>query len=147
MLPALYGVPVAFFLFANMFLAHSNLDEHSTGLVTAYYYAPFIMAAGIGFFPLTLIESGMVLFLLSFGAAIIGVVDVTHGSFFSSISHFWLLVLVGIVGTFSAMSQLQFHVQTIEKSTRDALTGLTTRGTGAEILGSQIQIARRKCAP
>jgi diguanylate cyclase (GGDEF)-like protein len=112
-----------------------------------YYYAPFIMAAGIGFFPLTLMESGIILTQLLLVAAITGLADTAHASFFSSIAHVWLLFLVGIVGAFSAMSQLQFHAQTIEKSARDILTGLITRGVGTEILGSQIQMARRKRVP
>jgi hypothetical protein len=42
-LMALYGVPNAFFLFANLLLAHFNLDERSSGLAATYLRIPVMM--------------------------------------------------------------------------------------------------------
>jgi diguanylate cyclase (GGDEF)-like protein len=146
-LAVLYAVPIAFFLFANLLIGQDGILENSIGIATVYYYSPFIMAAAIALFPLTIIESGLLLLQLLLGTAIIKLASTALANLFPPISTLWELILIGAVGSLSAISQLHFYIATVEQATRDPLTGLVTRGVGTELLHSHIETARRKSAP
>ncbi len=142
----LIAVPLAFFLCGMMILTEA--DHHGIYAVsTAYFYLPFIIAAGLAIFPLTLLEA-----VLPAGLAFVVMVLAAQlwphflaGQ--SAGATLWRLFLITGIGTLAGMSQLRFLLRLTEQVTRDGLTNLLVRGTGEEILENQFAYAMRQDLP
>jgi diguanylate cyclase (GGDEF)-like protein len=131
-----------FYVFAIVVLDRSGTSISSFAMTT-YVFLPFVVAAGMGIFPLTLTEalsmSGTSLLCMS------TLVMMSTGAFAQAfgLGALWLLVLIATIAAFSGISQLRFLIELVEQSSRDALTGAYTRSFGEEFLAAQFHIAKR----
>jgi diguanylate cyclase (GGDEF)-like protein len=139
-------IPLAFFLYTNDVLSVSGYHG-ALAVSTAYFYLPFIVAAGLSMFPLTLLEALLPAGLVVGAMAI--AVDVwpqfLPGQ--SPAATLWRLFLIAGIAMLAGMSQLRFLLRLTDQATRDGLTGLLVRGTGEEILENQFAYAQRQKLP
>jgi diguanylate cyclase (GGDEF)-like protein len=146
-LAALFGLCIAFLLAANTLFWHFKPDQHSLFATTMYFYAPFLMAAGLGIFPLALAES------TGIGAAILVTMSVAlilrpeEMGALSAMATLSRLFLIAAIGSLAAMSQLRFLSQLTERSTRDALTHAFTRSAGEQLIALHYASAQRGGMP
>lgn len=142
----LFLVPVAFFLYSNGVLS-DTADEASLATGTAYYYLPFIIAAGLSLFPLTAAESGVVgaSVIIAMAAAIAIWPNSLSGQ--SALMTLWRLTLIVAISSLGGLSQLRFLMRLTEQATRDGLTGLLARKVGEELLENQFAHATRHDLP
>lgn len=142
----LVGTAIAFCLLANVTLWWFEAPP-SQFTTSTYLYAPFLIAAGLGFFPLTALECTML------AVPILGTMTITAILFsgldpsFSVTATLLRLSLMLAIGCASALSQLQFLMQLIERSAHDALTGALNRRVGSEILNAEFAMAKRNDRP
>jgi len=146
-LGALFALPLAFFTFGATILADANIGHHLVWLGTTYIFLPFVIAAGVGIFPLTLIEA------VALGAPVLIVTTAVSLAARSTIGQvldlgmLWLLFLVLGVAAIAAMSQLQFLVAFVRQTSRDPLTGLLNRRVGEALIEAQFAVATRQNVP
>lgn len=143
---ALTAVPLAFFLYTNGVLSISGYHG-ALAVSTAYFYLPFIVAAGLGIFPLTALEAA-----LPAGLAVAAMfLAVEQWPQFlggqSGIATVWRLILIAGIAALAGMSQLRFLLRLTEQATRDGLTHLLLRRVGAEMLENQFAYAQRHDLP
>ena len=144
-LTALLLVPAAFFL-ASQSILPASFDGWRHAVSSSYVFFPFILAAGIGAFPLTLAE------IAAAGATLIAV-EVAARSWnglaagYGGPEMLWLLLLIEGAAGFAAASQLRLLRALIEQATRDPLTGCLRRESGAQLLELQFALATRHHAP
>lgn len=131
-----------FYVFAIMVLDR-GAGNTSAFALTTYIYLPFVVAATMGIFPLTLAES--LTMILPSLLTLAAIVAFSNGVFATAFGFgaVWLLALIACVATLSGMSQLRFMIELVEQASRDTLTGAYTRRFGEEMLAAQFQIARR----
>jgi len=146
-LAALFVIPVAFFLYANWALADVIALSIATALAAAYTLLPFVVAAGIAVFPVTLLE-GALLFLpivaATAAAPFLRGTAIDWGAIFSAQ---WLLLMIGAAALAAAMSQLHLLLQLLGTTARDRLTGAFTRRVGEELLDLAFANAGREKKP
>jgi diguanylate cyclase (GGDEF)-like protein len=146
-LAGLLAVPLVFYLPALGLLDRADADSDSLAVVTAYYYLPIIVAAGLGFFPLTALEA------VAFGVPILAaMVTVTViypdlAGLQSALATIWRLLLITGISALAGISQLRLLLMLTEQATRDGLTGLLTRRVGEEVLEQQFSFAARNDMP
>ena len=142
----LVAVPLAFFVYTCDLL---NISGYHGALAvsTAYFYLPFIVAAGLSMFPLTALEVAVPA-LLTIGAMTLAV-DVwpqfLGGQ--SGLATVWRIILTAGIAGLAGMSQLRFLLRLTGEATRDGLTGLLTRRVGDEMLDIQFAYAKRHDLP
>jgi len=142
----LVGISLAFFLYANAILVQ-NMQPGSLAVGTAYYYLPFIIAAGLSIFPLTVLESCL------FGLCCIACKGIAIGlwpgllSGEGPLSTIWRLALIVGISAIAGGSQLQFLLRLTEQAAKDGLTGLLVRRVGEELVHSQCAYAIRNKLP
>ena len=142
----LFSIPIGFFLFSDFALAHIEIPHHAIAVTTAYIYLPFIVAAGISLFPLSVLE------IATIGLPLIGITvwislsggPVGHAYDFGAV---WELCLITGIAGLAAITQLGSLAASIEKAAHDPLTSLLTRRFGEQILEILFQIAVRSNAP
>lgn len=143
---SLIGIAIAFCLASNIALWWFEA-AHSHFTTSTYLYAPFLIAAGLSFFPLTALEC------IVLAIPILGTMTVAANMWAEQEVHFSVtatlirLSLMLTIGCASAMSQLQFLLMLIERSAHDALTGALNRRAGAEILNASFAMAKRNNRP
>jgi len=146
-LAALFVIPALTYAASIQILAdvpHTGLPATAASL---YAFVPFVLAAGVGAFPLAAVEA----------AALVMVALLAEGwghapmpaarQSFALLDAFWQLMLLGVVGTFAAMSQLRLLEELARQAMRDPLTGCHRRESGKEFLEMQFLIAARHAAP
>ena len=110
-----------------------------------FAFVPFVLAAGLGAFPLALGESALlaaILFAVEVHALSAGGVTARSGG----PELLWLLFLITVAAGFAAASQLKLMAALVEQAIRDPLTGCLRRESGAEILETQFLLAARQHA-
>lgn len=146
-LTALFVMPIGFFLHANSALADVISLSIATALAAAYTLLPFIIAAGIAIFPVTLME-GALLLLPIIGATVAAPFlrgsTIDWGQAFNAL---WLLVMIGGAGLAASVSQLHLLLQLLGTTARDRLTGAFTRRVGEELLDLAFANAERENKP
>lgn len=143
---ALIGLATAFCLAANTAFWFFQSAE-SLFAANTYLYAPFLIAVGLSFFPLTVVEC-VALALPIF--ATMAISAVLWSQFIDAISveaTLWRLAVMCAIASFSAVSQLQFLTRFTEQSARDALTRVWNRRSGQELLSAQFASALRRQRP
>jgi diguanylate cyclase (GGDEF)-like protein len=140
---ALFGTPVAFYLFSE-FVALEDVNVANTAVAAHIAYAdlPFVIAAGLSVFPLAAVESAA-LALPLVSATLWIAVRHPYGLQSFGIETLFVTGIAAVAG----MTQLRFMAAHVEKSTRDGLTGLFSRGFGEQVLALQFAIAARAGAP
>jgi diguanylate cyclase (GGDEF)-like protein len=146
-LATLIGIPVGFFLLANLMFWCLQSHDRTIADTTAYFYSPFIIAAGLSIFPLTAIESALFAtpVLAAMALSIFAWPEFLGSA--SPLATLWRLILVAAIGGLAGMSQLRFLISLTEQSMRDALTKLLTRKFGEQLLDLQFAIATRSDTP
>lgn len=138
----LIAVPLAFFLYTNAVLSVAGLHG-PIPITTTYFYLPFVVAAALAIFPLTILEA-LLPATMVVGSAAIGVwvwPEFLAGQ--STGQTLWRLFVIAFWAHLAGLSQLRFLLRLTEEATRDALTNLLVRGTGEEILENQFAYAMR----
>jgi diguanylate cyclase (GGDEF)-like protein len=146
-LAALFLVPAIFFAATLDTLSGARLDEASRGIAVAYTFMPFLLAAGIGAFPLALAESAA---LALFALGLEGWALATGRASAPPFTHtdaLWLLALIAAVAAFAAAAQLELMLELVKQANRDALTGCLRRESGQEMLEMQYRLAARSGTP
>ncbi len=138
-------IPGAFFLVSQAILPGAPAAGLPQGVAAAYAFVPFVLAAGIGAFPLALAEA---VSLAAFTFAVEAAASWVGGqaSVFARPEDFWLLFLIGGAAAFAASSQLTLMAALIEQAIRDPLTRCLRHESGAEVLETQFLLARRQRA-
>ena len=146
----LVAIPLGFFLYTNNVLSISGYSGGPGGALavsTAYFYLPFVVAAGLSIFPLTALEAALPAGL-AIGAMALAVEawpQFLGGQ--SGLATLWRIVLIAGIATLAGMSQLRFLLRLTAAAMRDGLTGLLTRRVGEELLDHQFAYAKRQDLP
>lgn len=144
----LFFVPSVFFLFSNWLLWGLALGHASATMASAYAFLIFLMVAGLGIFPLTLIELAMLALPLLIVAAIPVVAQRLYMvPFFNALAVLWLLFLVAGVGCLASVSQFQLLRKLFHKAVVDPLTGVLNRESGIVLITMHLALARRNGYP
>ena len=144
-LGALMAVPLAFYV-ASQAILPGHVPGAFHGLAETYAFFPFALAAGIGAFPLTLVEIIAASAVL-LAAEIVGLSMDGLAAVFGGIETLWLLVLIEAAAGFAAASQMRLLTALIEQAMRDPLTACLRRESGAEVLELQFGLAQRHGTP
>lgn len=146
MLTVLLLNPPVYYLFSVFIFSGAEMGGFGAIITALYSLLPFIIIAGLSLFPLTALEtilySAPVLAMTAYGAAHSG--DFTWEGYVSSI---WLLFLIFGIALFSGMSQLRYMIFLVTRVSQDALTGVYTRHSGAEIIDLQFHLSARHKTP
>ncbi len=145
-LAALFLVPCALFLVSQEILPPMPASGWPRGFEAAYSFLPFMLAAGIGAFPLAIAESAAIAVLL-FAVEAAALASDGLAAQSGGLELLWLLFIIAGAGGFAAASQLKLLVSLIDQAVRDPLTDCLRRESGTELLGVQFQLARRERAP
>jgi diguanylate cyclase (GGDEF)-like protein len=146
----LVAIPLGFFLYTNNVLSISGYFGGAGGMLavtTAYFFLPFLVAAGLGIFPLTASEAVLPAGL-AIGAMALAVElwpQFLGGQ--SGLATIWRIVLIAGIATLAGMSQLRFLLRLTAAAMRDGLTGLLARRVGEELLDNQFAYAKRQDLP
>lgn len=144
---ALFAIPAAFFAATIEIFLGMPREVIGTGVAAAYSFMPFMLAAGLSAFPLTALES-----LLLVAVALLAEAWALTARTRLLVPHagldgFWLLLLIASVATFAAMSQLRLLTALVQQAARDPLTLCLRRDSGNELLEAQLLLAARHRAP
>lgn len=146
----LVAIPLGFFLYTNNVLSVSGYSGGPGGMLavsTAYFYLPFVVAAGLSIFPLTALEAALPAGLAIGAMALAVEVWPQFLGGQSGLATLWRIVLTAGIGMLAGMSQLRFLLRLTAESMRDGLTGLLTRRMGEELLDHQFAHAKRQDQP
>ena len=111
----------------------TEMTAFANAITSSYHLLPFIILAGLGFFPLTLLESAsivmpfMTAYYLSNGSP-----DVLHWS--TQLGMIWSMALLAIISVVVGCSQLSTLIQLVSYSSYDSLTNCLGRRSGEEIV-------------
>lgn len=139
----LFAIPTVFFIISHTILGYYQLSSLSAAVGAGYAFLPFVLMAGLAIFPLTLVESAVIVFIILLAQALAGALSWTVLTWPSFAGAFWLLMLIGAVSALAGMSQLAFMIALVRQAIRDPLTGVFSRGSGEEILQLQWENAQR----
>ncbi len=148
-LATMFFIPSLFFLYSYSIFAavEGEMTGVAVSMVTGYAFLPFVMAAGLSVFPLTVLE-GAVFTLPALCVEIISAMSgdnvLIHGS---QLGLVWLFVLIASVSILAGMSQLHYLIEITLKSAHDPLTGAFNRASGEELLEKYYEMARRNQSP
>lgn len=144
LLTGFYAVLLIFLLFAVYSMQESALTNVMPEYAMVYYFSPFALAAGIGFFPLTLLESLLLLVTpVMTTTAIYTQFLQTAQSSLMNYQILWVLVLSMMISVMSGMSQTGFLLELFNDTSYDKLSGLFLRRLGEVNLNQQIASAQR----
>ncbi|SMH55806.1 diguanylate cyclase (GGDEF) domain-containing protein [Azospirillum lipoferum] len=146
-LAALLAIPTLFFTISHPLLYEQGMDDLRIAVTAGYGYLPFVMVAGLSVFPLTAKEGALFaapMLAAHLGAGFYGSLVLPFPSYISAL---WLLVLIAVVATLAAISQLHFMIALLEQAAHDVLTGALSRRIGEELLRLQLAHAQRSHQP
>jgi diguanylate cyclase (GGDEF)-like protein len=143
----LFALCAAFLVGSNTLFWLFHPEHASLFAATMYFYAPFLMAAGLGIFPLAAIEAAVLTIAILLTMVISICLRPEQVGEVSAAATLARLLLIAAIGGSAAMSQLRFLMELTERSSRDALTGAFTRRVGEQLLTLQFAQAERSDAP
>jgi diguanylate cyclase (GGDEF)-like protein len=143
----LLAVPTAFFLFAHQHLAQFHLQDVEKEFSITYTFLPFVMAAGLSIFPLTLLEYIIFISPLLLLQIVAGVLSQPSTEWPPSLSSLWLMFLLAGVSGMAGLSQLAFIIVLVREAIRDHMTGCFSRQSGEELLELQFVNSLRNGTP
>lgn len=140
-------IATVFFLVAKYQLADLPDTDLARAIASTYTLFPFVIAAGIGIFPLTVVEA-LVLLLPVLAAKIFVVVFRQQGvDWAGDAGQLWLMFLISAIAVAACANQLHFMRSLLKNTSRDALTGGFTRAVGEELLRMYFRQSRRTGSP
>jgi len=146
-LAILFAVPLVFLLSAETSFQANGMTNTSLTGAAAYYYLPFVVAAGLAIFPLTALEGAML------GMAILGTMIISMSiwpraeEFVSPLGTLWRLFVIASICSFAGICQLQLLIRVTERASHDGLTGALTRQSGELLLEMGLARANRYNEP
>jgi diguanylate cyclase (GGDEF)-like protein len=138
-LAALFVISSAFFAATQAVIPQYPAPGVLRAIASTYSFFPFLLAAGIGAFPLAIAESA------ALAAMLVAIEAATVTA--DSLQMMWLLFLIAGASAFAAASQLKLMAALVEQAVRDPLTGCLRRESGGEILEAQFLLAVRQGEP
>lgn len=145
-LGCLFLIPTLFYVFANLLLGDFEGEGIAISLVSGYHLLPFLIAAGLSVFPLTVLE-GMVFAAPVVIVQWISTVFLGDSSASEQLGLLWLIVLIAAVAVLSGMTQLHYLSEIVTKSAHDPLTNAYNRITGEEFMEKYFSLALRNKTP
>lgn len=144
MLTGLFVITLIFLFFSILIFKDSVVNIISIPFASTYYFAPFVLAAGVGFFPLTFFEAFLLLATPIIASMFI-YISMFNGTFVNEFGYqiLWVLVLISITSAAASASQIGFLLELFKDSALDAMTGLYTRRMGEITLNQQFAAAKR----
>ncbi|MDA8390033.1 MAG: hypothetical protein M0Z76_04760 [Gammaproteobacteria bacterium] len=138
-LAVLFLIPSLFFLLVLSqpvlaMASGSRLGELGGAVPALYILLPLMFVGGISLFPLTVMESAMVVVPLLAVTAALLLRSTKLLAGMSGLAVLWVAALIGVVGMLAAASQLQFLRESFQYKTRDRATGLLSRAGGEQWL-------------
>ena len=140
-------IPSAFFVFAAAHWTQATLADESFGLRGVYAAVPFVVASGLGLFPLTAIEAAATSLPIFLAEAVVAALDIRPLAPMETLGSLWLLALVTGVAGLAGMAQVALMSQLLRQMAHDPLTGAYRRATGEELLSLEMGLARRSSIP
>ncbi len=110
---------------------------------TSYSLLPFILFSGLGFFPITVIESVLLIvpMLTVFSIKASNVITSYPDSLnFGSI---WIMMVLGCIATLTSLSQLRLLIQQVSLAAYDTLTGCLCRKYGEHAIEITWNLGKR----
>ena len=146
-LVALYAVPTAFFFGSLLLFRQPGLGTVARIALDIYGVLPVVAMAGLGVFPLTVVETAAFSTPIVIGEII--AYRVHLGAFLPGgmIDAVWLLCLMAGIAIVVGASQLAFAVALVGRSLQDSLTGCYSRSSIAELLEMHFSASERNRAP
>lgn len=138
--------PLLFYLFSQSLFGDQQLYGWAAISVMLYASLPFIVMAGLSVFPLTVVES-LLLVLPVVLSLLLGLQLADNFSWEGLLPTLWLMLLVAGVYIISGMIQIHYMIVIVNKVSLDALTGAFTRRSGEEILDLYFHISNRHEKP
>ena len=146
-LALLLAVPTIFFVASHPMLNEDMIAGSALAVAAGYAFLPFVMVAGLSVFPLTALEGLAFATPMLLAHMLAGVYGSLVFPFPSYLGALWLLVLIMVVATLAAMSQLHFMTALVDQASHDGLTGAFSRRIGEELLRLQFAHAQRSEHP
>jgi diguanylate cyclase (GGDEF)-like protein len=140
-------IPSAFFVFAAVHWTQATLAGESYGLRGVYAAVPFVVASGLGLFPLTALEAAAASLAIFLAEAVVAALDIHALTPMETLGSLWLLALVTGVAGLAGMAQVGLMSQLLRQMAHDPLTGAYRRATGEELLSLEMGLARRSDIP
>jgi diguanylate cyclase (GGDEF)-like protein len=132
--------PSIFYVAAHMIFVGQELSGLATMIATVYTMLPYIIIAGLSIFPLTALEAVLfalpILTMTAFTPQLAGT-----GNLMDSLATLWIMGLILGVYLMAGMSQLHSMISMVHRASKDPLTDLLTRRTGAEIIDIHFRIS------
>lgn len=143
-LAGLLAVPILFYVFSPVPPNQVDGDALARAVATGYALLPVIVIAGIGIFPLTLLES-VVIALSATGTLSLAIFAASNGPLvISEAGVAWVLLLLAAISSLTSMSQSGLLAGLVERSARDPLTGCLNRRIGESLLEALVSGAIRR---
>lgn len=143
----LYAIPTVFYFTSLLLLRHSGLGLYARTALEAYWALPAVAMAGLGIFPLTLVESIAFSLPVITGEALAFALHL--GVFFPGgiIDALWMMFLMGGIAAVVGLSQLSFSLALVSQSLRDGLTGCYARASISELIELNFKDSLRTGSP
>ncbi len=146
-LVALYAVPTAFFFGSLLLFQQPGLSPIARIALDVYGVLPVVAMAGLGVFPLTVVETAAFSAPIVIGEVI--AYRVHLGAFLPGgiVDAVWLLCLMAGIALVVGASQLAFAVALVGRSLQDSLTGCFSRASTTELLEMHFMSSKRIASP
>ncbi|MDE1147072.1 MAG: GGDEF domain-containing protein [Azospirillaceae bacterium] len=143
----LIGVILAFYLWAETVLQLFGVTGLGATSSTAYNDLPYITAAGLAIFPLTMLESGLAALAIVVTTALSMTLwpQVLEGE--AMVIALWHVVVTAGIAGIAGMCQLRLLITLTDQANRDGLTRAFSRQGGAELLAARFARAQQLDQP
>lgn len=146
-LAGMFLVPTLFYVVSYTIVAGFEITGLAVTVAAGYGFLPYVVVAGLSVFPLTLAESVILTLPVLFGGVGLYITEIELLGWSPQLTSLWLLSLVAVTAGLAGMSQLQFMIALVWRSSRDSLTGAMNRRSGTEVLRLLLSLARRQDQP
>lgn len=144
---ALFAIPTLFYFYASGVLPDAGTGSEAGALLITYELLPFVIVGAVAIFPLTVVESVIVVLPVITGK-VLGTIGLAAGDAWGEEAAFaWLLIVMSGVAAAGAASQLHFMLALLQRASRDPITGTLTRAVGEELLALHVSQSRRTEQP
>lgn len=143
LLAILLLLPSVFYIFALPMAAIYDLSEVQRASIELYSLLPFVIAAGLSLFPLSLKEFSLYAAPL-FGLTVYSTIAVGDNPIHIIVTTTWLFLLILGVSLFASLNQLRYMISQTSVASYDELTGALTRRAGIEALELHFRLANLK---
>ena len=142
-----YAVPTVFYFASLALLRQAGLGIAAHVALHAYGVLPVVAMAGLGVFPLTILETSVLAAPIVLGELL--ALRFHLGAFLpgGAADAVWLLVLMAGIALTVAVSQLGFALALVAQSLQDPLTGSYSRASITELLDLHFKVSARYGSP